>query len=154
MKFIGTFLLLFLIIGSSMNMAHAQNAGGKDHGAAVAGTYDGSAYVELMQQDLKLKLELKRIHKDSVIVIVTNFTLPTGQKFNYRSKGVSVKPEVKDGKTIYRLHTSFMYDYNGMPMKVVATGTIANGQLTSDVKATIMDSMETKVSYKAKKVQK
>lgn len=100
---------------------------------------------------MKLKLELQRTHRDSVIVVVKDFVLPTGQKFNYRSTGVSVKPEVKDGKTVYKLNISFTYMYNGMPMKVTATGTIKDGELDSLVKATIMDAMETKVTYKAKK---
>lgn len=63
-----------------------------------------------------------------------------------------MKPVVKDGKNVYQLNISFGYNYNGMPMKVTATGTIVNGQLDSLVKATIMDAMETKVTYKAKKV--
>lgn len=153
MKFIGQIFILLLLVGSSINSVCGQNKGTKDHGAAVAGMYDGAAYIELMQQELKMKLELKRIHKDSVIVVVTDFVLPTGQKFNFRSGGVSVKPEVKAGKTVYKLHISFMYDYNGMPMKVTANGTISEGKLESEVKATIMESMETKVTYKAKKVK-
>ena len=100
---------------------------------------------------MKLKLELQRTHRDSVIVVVKDFMLPNGQKFSYRSNGVSVKPEVKDGKTVYKLNISFTYTYNGMPMKVTAMGTVKDGELDSLVRATIMDAMETKVTYKAKK---
>lgn len=74
-----------------------------------------------------------------MIVVVKDFVLPTGQKFSYRSTGVSVKPEVKDGKTVYKLNISFTYAYNGMPMKVTATGTVKDGVLDSLVKATIME---------------
>jgi len=52
---------------------------------------------------------------------------------------------------VYKLNISFTYTYNGMPMKVTATGTVKDGELDSLVKATIMDAMETKVTYKAKK---
>ena len=38
-----------------------------------------------------------------------------------------------------------------MPMKVTAMGTVKDGELDSLVRATIMDAMETKVTYKAKK---
>ena len=58
---------------------------------------------------------------------------------------------MKDGKTVDQLNISFTYTYNGMPMKVTATGTVKDGELDSLVKATIMDAMETKVTYKAKK---
>ena len=107
-----------------------------------------------MQQEMKLKLELIRVHKDSVIVKVTNFVLPNGQKFNYKSNGVSVKSEIKNGKKVYNLFTSFKYNYNSMPMEVKASGKIIDGQLDSEVQATIMQSMETKVTYKAKKQSK
>ena len=151
MKFVGLLLFICLAVGGSMKAMSANNTNKKDHAAAVAGTYNGEAFVEIMQQKMKLKLELQRTHRDSVIVVVKDFVLPTGQKFNYRSTGVSVKPEVKDGKTVYKLNISFTYMYNGMPMKVTATGTIKDGELDSLVKATIMDAMETKVTYKAKK---
>ena len=127
MKFVGLLLFLCLAVGGSMKAMSANNTNNKDHAAAVAGTYNGEAFVEIMQQKMKLKLELQRTHRDSVIVVVKDFVLPTGQKFNYRSTGVSVKPEVKDGKTVYKLNISFTYMYNGMPMKVTATGTIKDG---------------------------
>ena len=38
-----------------------------------------------------------------------------------------------------------------MPIKVTATETEIDGELDSLVKATLMDAMETKVTYKAKK---
>ena len=152
MKFVGLLLLLLLAVGGSVKATSVESSDKKDHAAAVAGTYEGEAFIEIMQQKMKLKLELKRTHRDSVIVVVTDFVLPNGQKFSYRSTGVSVKPVVKDGKNVYQLNSSFGYNYNGMPMKVTATGTIVNGQLDSLVKATIMDAMETKVTYKAKKV--
>ena len=127
MKFVGLLLLLCFAVGGSMNATPVNNA------------------------KMKLKLELQRTHRDSVIVVVKDFMLPNGQKFSYRSNGVSVKPEVKDGKTVYKLNISFTYTYNGMPMKVTATGTVKDGELDSLVRATIMDAMETKVTYKAKK---
>ncbi len=152
MKFVGLLLLLCFAVGGSVSAAPVKNSNKKDHAAAVAGTYSGEAFIEIMQQKMKLKLELQRTHRDSVIVVVKDFVLPTGQKFSYRSTGVSVKSEVKDGKTVYKLNISFTYAYNGMPMKVTATGTVKDGVLDSLVKATIMDAMETKVTYKAKKV--
>ena len=109
MKFVGLLLFLCLAVGGSMKAMSANNTNKKDHAAAVAGTYNGEAFVEIMQQKMKLKLELQRTHRDSVIVVVKDFVLPTGQKFNYRSTGVSVKPEVKDGKTVYKLNISFTY---------------------------------------------
>ena len=142
MKFVGLLLLLCFAVGGSMNATPVNNTNKKDHAAAVAGTYNGEAFIEIMQQKMKLKLELQRTHRDSVIVVVKDFMLPNG---------VSVKPEVKDGKTVYKLNISFTYTYNGMPMKVTATGTVKDGELDSLVKATIMDAMETKVTYKAKK---
>ena len=151
MKFVGLLLLLCFAVGGSMNATPVNNANKKDYAAAVAGTYNGEAFTEIMQQKMKLKLELQRTHRDSVIVVVKDFMLPNGQKFSYRSNGVSVKPEVKDGKTVYKLNISFTYTYNGMPMKVTATGTVKDGELDSLVRATIMDAMETKVTYKAKK---
>ncbi|MBC5622799.1 MULTISPECIES: hypothetical protein [Butyricimonas] len=150
MKFIGQLILVLFVTAGMAGVVSAGAKDKKDHGAAVAGTYDGKAYIEIMQRELPLKLELKRIHRDSVIVEVTDFVLPTGQKFSYRSAGVSVKPEVKDGKTVYKLNISFTYNYNSMPMRVTATGTITDGELNSTVKAVIMDAMETKVTYKAK----
>ena len=109
MKFVGLLLFLCLAVGGSMKAMSANNTNKKDHAAAVAGTYNGEAFVEIMQQKMKLKLELQRTHRDSVIVVVKDFVLPTGQKFNYRSTGVSVKPEVKDGKTVYKLNISFIH---------------------------------------------
>lgn len=151
MKIIGQLIIVLLV---TAGMAHAEVKNKKDHAAAVAGMYDGKAYIEIMQREMPLKLELKRVHNDSVIVVVKDFVLPTGQKFSYRSEGVSVKPEVKDGKTVYKLNITFVYNYNGMPMRVTATATIADGQLDSTVKAVIMDAMETKVTYKAKRAAK
>ena len=151
MKFIGQLIIVLLV---TAGMAHAEVKNKKDHAAAVAGMYDGKAYIEIMQREMPLKLELKRVHNDSVIVVVTDFVLPTGQKFSYRSAGVSVKPEVKDGKTVYKLNITFVYNYNGMPMRVTAAATITDGQLDSTVKAVIMDAMETKVTYKAKRAAK
>ena len=152
MKIIGQLLLVLLVTAGIAGVTRVEAKDKKDHGAAVAGTYNGKAYIEIMQREMPLKLELKRTHRDSVEVVVTDFELPTGQKFSYRSGRVSVKPEVKDGKTVYRLNITFTYNYNNMPMCVTATGTITDGQLDSTVKATIMDAMETKVTYKAKKV--
>ena len=76
-----------------MNATPVNNANKKDYAAAVAGTYNGEAFIEIMQQKMKLKLELQRTHRDSVIVVVKDFMLTNGQKFSYRSNGVSVKPE-------------------------------------------------------------
>lgn len=149
MKIVGQLLLVLLV---TAGMAGAEVKERDDHGAAVAGTYAGKVYVEIMQREMPLKVELKRTHRDSVEVVVTDFVLPTGQKFSYRSGRVSVKPAVKDGKAVYELRITFTYNYNNMPMRVTATGTITGGQLESTVKATIMDAMETKVTYKAKKV--
>ena len=154
MKFVRIFYFMFVCIFCVENFLFAGDKEKKDNAASVAGIYEGTAFVEIMQQEMKLKLELIRIHKDSVIVKVTDFVLPNGQKFNYRSQGVSVKSEVKQGKKIYNLYISFSYDYNGMPMEVKASGKVIDGQLDSEVKATIMQSMETKVTYKAKKQEK
>ncbi|KIO43301.1 hypothetical protein [Sanguibacteroides justesenii] len=154
MKFVRVFLLIVISIFGVENFLFAGDKEKKDNAASVAGVYEGTAFVEIMQQEMELKLELIRIHKDSVIVKVTNFVLPNGQKFNYRSQGVSVKSEIKQGKTIYNLYISFSYNYNGMPMEVKASGKVIDGQFDSEVKATIMQSMETKVTYKAKKQKK
>ena len=154
MKFVRVFLCIVISIFWVENFLFAGDKEKKDNAASVAGVYEGTAFVEIMQQEMELKLELIRIHKDSVIVKVTNFVLPNGQKFNYRSQGVSVKSEIKQGKTIYNLYISFSYTYNGMPMEVKASGKVIDGQLDSEVKATIMQSMETKVTYKAKKQEK
>lgn len=152
MKFVGLLLLLLLAVGGSVKATSVESSDKKDHAAVVAGTYEGEAFIELMQQKMKLKIELQRTHRDSVVGVVTDFMLPTGQKFNYRSKAVLVKPVVKDGKKVYQLNASFNYNYNGLPMKVNATATIVDGQLDSLVRVTIMDAMETKATYKAKKV--
>lgn len=140
-------LMILLLCGVGVTHVMAQS---KDHGAAVAGIYEGDTFIELLQQELKLKLELKRIDRDSVMVVITDFLLPTGQKFNFKSK-LSVKPEIKGGETIYRLNADFTYNYNNMPIKITAIGTIKNGELDSEVKANLMEAMETKVTYRAKK---
>lgn len=126
----------------------------KDHGAAVAGHYKGKTYIELFQKELDLNVELKRSHRDSVIVVIKDFKLPTGQTFSYTSKGMSVKPEVKDGKTIYKLHINFIYVYNKMPFNITAKATIIDDDLDSEAKADVMQAMETKLTYKARKVKK
>ena len=41
-----------------------------------------------------------------------------------------------------------------MPMDVKASGTVKDDSLDSEVKATIMGAMETKVTYKAKRLSK
>ena len=125
--------------------------GKKDPAALIAGTYEGKAFVEIMQQEMPLKLQLVRTYKDSVQVKVVDFALPTGQKFSYQSKNFSIKTETKEGKKSYKLALSFLYNYNNMPMRVEATGTIVGDNLDAEVKATIMESMQTKVTYKAKR---
>ena len=137
---------LFCIAGSM------QGQDKKGYAAAVAGGYEGKCFVELMQQELDLKLELKRVHADSVSVKITDFMLPNGQKFNFPSKVVSVKMEVKEGKPVYSLFTTFMYNYSGMSIRITATGTIKDKVLDSEVKANLLDAMETKATYKAKKI--
>lgn len=144
-------LIVVFCFGCAVGVSGAQSKSKNDNGAAVAGVYEGTVFIEIIQQELKLKLELIRTHKDSVMAKVVDFLLPTGQKFNYQSQNLSVKAETKNGKKTYRLFISFPYTYNKMPMKVVANGTIVDGQLDSEVKATIMESMQTKVTYKAKK---
>ena len=76
MKFVGLLLLLCFAVGGSMNATPVNNANKKDYAAAVAGTYNGEAFIEIMQQKMKLKLELQRTHRDSVIVVVKDFMLP------------------------------------------------------------------------------
>ena len=76
MKFIGQLILVLFVTAGMAGVVSAGAKDKKDHGAAVAGTYDGKAYIEIMQRELPLKLELKRIHRDSVIVEVTDFVLP------------------------------------------------------------------------------
>ncbi len=151
MKFIGLFLLLYFALGVPTKAEMKRKVNKKEHAAVVAGIYNGEAIIEMMQFKMNLKLELQRIHRDSVVAVVKDVVLPTGQKFSYRSKAISVKPEVQNGKTVYRLDISFPYTYNGMPMKVVVTGTVIDGMLDALTKATIMDAMEIKATYKAKK---
>ena len=64
MKFVGLLLFLCLAVGGSMKAMSANNTNKKDHAAAVAGTYNGEAFVEIMQQKMKLKLELQRTQRD------------------------------------------------------------------------------------------
>ena len=59
MKFVGLLLLLCFAVGGSMNATPVNNTNKKDHAAAVAGTYNGEAFIEIMQQKMKLKLELQ-----------------------------------------------------------------------------------------------
>ena len=49
MKFVGLLLFLCLAVGGSMKAMPANNTNKKDHAAAVAGTYNGEAFVEIMQ---------------------------------------------------------------------------------------------------------
>lgn len=154
MKFVRN--IFMLLVGVWVVCAAVRVNGGTDSkpAMAVAGMYEGESAIEILQMKLKLKLELKPVHKDSVVVVVKDFVLPTGQKFNYRSQPIAVKGLRKDGKTLYDLNTSFNYDYNGMPMAVTAHGEIEGDSLRSEVKATIMGAMETKVQYKAKRLSR
>lgn len=151
MKAIRKIILGVVFVAVNVLSVNAQDK--KDHAAAVAGHYEGDANIELLQQELKMKLELKRTHADSVIVIITDFLLPTGQKFSFRSKGLSVKPVTENGKTVYKLFTTFVYSYNNMPFKITANATIREKDLDSEVKANLMEAMETKVTYKAKRIK-
>lgn len=147
------FVCLF-VIGCVCAYSVVCGKGKTEPAAAVSGTYEGEAYVEILQMKLKLKLELQRVHRDSVVVSVKDFVLPTGQKFSYLSQPVAVKAAVENGKKVYKLSTAFSYNYNGMPMDVKASGTVKDDSLDSEVKATIMGAMETKVTYKAKRLSK
>jgi hypothetical protein len=142
-------LLLALLTGAA-GEASAQDK--NDHGRAVAGKYDGTTSIELMQMTLPLQLELQRVHRDSVIVKISRLALPNGQVFAFTSGSLSVKPETREGKPVYRLQISFNYSYNNIPIRVQATGTINGKELEAEVKAVIMESMETRVTYKGKKV--
>jgi hypothetical protein len=148
-RIIRTRALLLVLLAGLAGVASAQNK--NDHGRAVAGKYGGTTFIELMQMELPLQLELQRVHNDSVIVKITNFALPNGQLFNFTSRGVSVKPD-KETKGGYRLHVAFTYNYNNMPVRVEATGTVKGTSLDAEVKAVVMESMETRVTYKARKV--
>ena len=146
------FLILWLYIWFRAPL-QAQGEKKKDPAALIAGTYEGIVFVEILQQEMKVNAELIRTHKDSVKVKVINFELPTRQKFNYQSKNLSVKEVNENGKRICKLYISFLYNYNGMPMEVVANGKffVNTGQLEAEVKAMLMGMMETKVTYKGKK---
>lgn len=63
MKFVGLLLLLCFAVGGSVSAAPVKNSNKKDHAVAVAGTYSGEAFIEIMQQKMKLKLELQRTHR-------------------------------------------------------------------------------------------
>lgn len=152
MKKVRNIFVCLFAIGCLCAYSAAGGKGKAEPAAAVAGVYDGETFVELLQMRLKLKLELQRVHRDSVVVSVTDFVLPTGQKFSYRSRPIAVKPAVRDGKTVYRLATTFTYDYNGMPMEVNASGTVAGDSLDSQVRASIMGAFETNVTYKARRL--
>ncbi|MDR2130879.1 MAG: hypothetical protein LBP56_06920 [Odoribacteraceae bacterium] len=142
-----------IFIVSLIVFVSPSNAQGKnDHGRAVAGKYDGTTSIELMQTTLPLQLELQRVHNDSVIVKISRLVLPNGQVFSFTSKSLSVKPEKREGKPTYRLHVAFTYTYNNMPIRVQATATVNGKELEGEVKAVIMESMETRATYKGKKV--
>ena len=143
--------ILFLVAYLCCIAGSVQGQDRKGYAAAVAGWYEGKCFIELMQQEVDLKLELKRVHADSVGVKITDFMLPNGQKFSFPTKVVSVKMEVKEGKPVYNLFASFMYNYSGVPVRITVTGTIKDNMLDSEVKANLMDAVETKATYKAKK---
>ena len=63
MKFIGQLILVLFVTAGMAGVVSAGAKDKKDHGAAVAGTYDGKAYIEIMQREMPLKLELKRTHR-------------------------------------------------------------------------------------------
>jgi hypothetical protein len=133
----------------------ASTAGAQDKNAparAVAGKYDGTTNIELLQMTLPLQLELQRVHDDSVIVKIPHLALPNGQVFSFTSDNLSVTPEKRDGKRVYRLSIAFNYNYNNMPLRVEATGIVAGKEVEAEVKAVIMNSMETRVTYKGKRL--
>ena len=150
MTTIRTCIILIAALTAIVNSSSAQDK--NDHGRVVSGKYDGTTSIELLQATLPLQVELQRVHKDSVIVKITNFALPNGYFFNFTSRNLSVKPETVAGKKIYRLYVAFNYTYNNMPLRVQVSATVEGKELEGEVKAVIMESMETRATYKGKKV--
>ena len=149
MTTIRAYIILTAILAGFAHHAIAQK---NDHGRAVAGKYNGTTFVELLQATLPLQVELQRVRDDSVTVKITDFVLPNGQVFNFTSGRLSVKPETRQGKRVYRLHIAFAYTYNNMPLRVQVNATVSGQELEGEVKAVIMESMETKATYKGKKI--
>ncbi|MDR1414729.1 MAG: hypothetical protein LBI96_02870 [Odoribacteraceae bacterium] len=147
-RVLATTLLATLLAAT---MAVAAPRGKDDHGRAVAGKYDGTTSIELMQMTLPLRLELQRVHEDSVVVKIPRLALPNGQVFSFTSGSCSVRPVTRAGKQRYQLNISFSYTYNNIPLRVQATGTIDGDDIDAEVKAVIMDSMETRVTFKGKR---
>ena len=145
--FVGLF-----VVGCACVCSVVNGRGKLEPAAAVSGAYEGETHIELLQMRLKLKLELQRVHRDSVVVSVKDFALPTGQKFSYRSRPVAVKASVENGRAAYRLATSFVYTYNGMPLDVNASGTVVGDSLNASVTASLLGAFETKVTYAAKRL--
>jgi hypothetical protein len=142
---------LFLLAILAGSPGHLAAQGKNDHGRAIAGTYDGTTAVELLQTTLPLRVELQRVHADSVVVKIPGMALPNGQVFRFTSMPLAVRPVTANGQRAYRLHVAFTYTYNNMPLRVEATATVSGRDLEGEVKAVIMDSMETRATYKGKK---
>ncbi|MDR0765764.1 MAG: hypothetical protein LBF09_02345 [Odoribacteraceae bacterium] len=145
-----TYIILIAILHGIASHAAARED--KDHGRTVAGKYDGNTFIELMQVTLPLQVELLRVREDSVIVKITNLALPNGQVFNFTSRCLSVKPDGGKTKGVYRLYLAFAYKYNNMPLRVQVNATVNGKELEGEVKAIIMESMETKATYKGTKI--
>ncbi|MDR2413369.1 MAG: hypothetical protein LBD64_00085 [Odoribacteraceae bacterium] len=143
------YIILAAILVGIANRSLAQ--GKNDHGHAIAGKYDGNTFIELMQVTLPLQVELQRVRDDSVIVKIANLALPNGQIFSFTSRPLSVKPALEQGKQIYHLRLAFSYTYNNMPLRVQVAASVKGKELEGEVKAVIMESMETKATYKGKK---
>ena len=52
MKIIGQLLLVLLVTAGIAGVTRVEAKDKKDHGAAVSGTYNGKAYIEIMQREM------------------------------------------------------------------------------------------------------
>ena len=136
---------------SASHPADAVVSAANDPASAVAGRYTGTTHIDLLDVDLPLSLTLRRVHADSIQVVIRDFRLPTGQVFNFTSAPVLVKARRDGNLTVHDLSITFTHTYNNMPVTVTATGTVAADSLSSRVTASLMGMMETGLTYNARR---
>ena len=136
---------------SASHPADAVASAVTDPASAVAGRYTGTTHIDLLDVDLPLSLTLRRVHADSIQVVIRDFRLPTGQVFNFTSAPVLVKARRDGNLTVHDLSITFTHTYNNMPVTVTATGTVAADSLSSRVTASLMGMMETGLTYNARR---